>query len=298
MRASKPLMVVVSLVVMLSIFSFLPGEMSAEDTTIELVDSNGDKLDGPLINKNLEVVTYTSGGVTKYSLLSDSELTKSDYYLRINSASSMTFNLAAFVPDGIPDGSLKTTGLNIQLIKGDYSCQALIDSLNGYKAVFQSFGHDAVLDGDSKYLIRIYPAVSLDAVDEIEPTSDFTLRFEITAIGGYTVEFYNGIELVESRVVAAGEPVGELLPMEDTDDYVFSGWYDSDGRWVTPHTIVNSDMNIHARWSEVEPEDVVIKTEETIIDEDSVTEKVTETTIHKDGSIDVVENDYTEIIVS
>lgn len=66
----------------------------------------------------------------------------------------------------------------------------------------------------------------------------------------YTVEFYNGNELLKTETVNAGEKCPEYIPEEKTD-YTFMGWYSSrsvrdDTTKFSFDTLINEDLKLYA----------------------------------------------------
>lgn len=66
----------------------------------------------------------------------------------------------------------------------------------------------------------------------------------------YTVEFYNGNELLKTETVNAGEKCPEYVPEEKTD-YTFMGWYSSrsvrdDTTKFSFDTLINEDLKLYA----------------------------------------------------
>ena len=126
-------------------------------------------------------------------------------------------------------------------------------------------------------------------------TDDMTLHTEWTKkpAVGYTVDFYDGDELVSTRTVMDGEPIGDLPTPRPRTGWVFDGWFDDSGKEVSSSTIVTSDMSLYTKWSydpgpePPQPEGKTIITEETIINDDgSISHITTETTERLDGSDD------------
>ena len=92
--------------------------------------------------------------------------------------------------------------------------------------------------------------VTAETVYEVE--GDITLTASWTA-NQYNVKLNaNGGKLEDDTVKATyGEPMGEL-PVPSRDGYIFCGWYDGNGKKVTPETVYDwtEDIELKAIWVE------------------------------------------------
>lgn len=91
----------------------------------------------------------------------------------------------------------------------------------------------------------VAPTVTEDVV--------YTAQWEISQ---YTVTFDPNGGTVDptSRVVTYNEPVGEL-PVPTKEGYIFLGWVDADGNYVTADTVITGDVTFTASWKVI-PETV------------------------------------------
>ena len=229
---------------------------SADSISIDILDANGDKVpsDEPLIKKELKFETYTEidknqQEVTKYTLDDGTPLTQSTFYLRISADAGM-YNVTISVPEAAITGSLHKAGMLVRLTYLDNEFTAGLDPVNHFVSPVMSAPDEvASFLPNISYKLEILTELKIDGVKQIEKTPKFTLRFEATPSSGHVIEFYDDLELIETRIVDDGDPIGELPVPQPREGWNFDGWFDVDGNNITSSTIVTKDLRLHTRWS-------------------------------------------------
>ena len=268
MRAGYKAVISISLLLLLSSFMFIPTEeLSADDYSIELLNEDGSKLDpdSPMITKLLIFTTYTDEHGTRYFLEEETVLTEKTFYLRIN-AQSGTFHVTASVPSADITGSLHKAGLKIELANGSDDFEARLDTSNNFDSFFNDGSDMAVFKPNILYKITIVTAHGIEGDSQVERTPDFTLRFETTPIGSYTVVFKDDDKVIETRMVEKDQPLGKLPDAPKREGWTFDGWFDENGEQVFDTTIVTRDMEVHSNWSRSSTFEVVFSDRGQIIE--------------------------------
>ena len=87
--------------------------------------------------------------------------------------------------------------------------------------------------------------------EEYAPTENTTL-YAVWEPESYTVEYDADGGSVDSSftLVEALTKVGEL-PVPTKDDYIFGGWFMDDGTELTPDTIIEKNITVTAKWTQV-----------------------------------------------
>jgi|GEM_PF-2952850 len=251
MRAGYKAVISISLLLLLSSFMFIPTEeLSADDYSIELLNEDGSKLDpdSPMITKLLIFTTYTDEHGTRYFLEEETVLTEKTFYLRIN-AQSGTFHVTASVPSADITGSLHKAGLKIELANGSDDFEATLDTSDNFDSFFNDGSDMAVFKPNILYKITIVTAHGIEGDSQVERTPDFTLRFETTPIGSYTVVFKDDDKVIETRMVEKDKPLGKLPDAPKREGWTFNGWFDENNEQVFDTTIVTRDIEVHSEWS-------------------------------------------------
>ena len=251
MRTAVKAAISISLLLLLSSLFILPAEeSSADEYSIELLKSDGSKLDPdtPMISKLLVFTTITDEHGTRYFLEKETLLTEQDYYLRINAQSGL-FHVTASVLSAAITGSLRNAGLEIQLVEGSDDYQAVLDKDDSFTSVAMDGQEKGVFHPNVKYKITIYTAHGIEGDSAVEKTPNFTLRFEAAPIDSYTVVFKDDGKEVATRIVEKGKPIEDLPDAPEKPGYTFIGWFDEDGEPVLETTIVTRDMEAHSEWS-------------------------------------------------
>ena len=303
----KAMLLLVSAAAMLSVLVLSMDSSDAEPATIDVVDSQGRSIGGntSLINDRLIFETYTVNGQTTFFLEKGTEISKPDRFLVISTEAG-EFSVSASIPNQPISGPLGTTGFTIILTGGSETFEATLTKDNRFSDTFKAGGSEAVLKPGQRYAINIVTAGSISGSSSVEDTGAFSIIFAAQATSGYLVEFYDGTTLIDSFVVEQGMTISNIPVLKGDETRTFDGWFDSSGNKFTSSTRVYSDMVLHSRWTEIEPEppesetttetrvipnpdgtETIEVTETTVYSDGSSRETVTSTTDHKDGKVTV-----------
>lgn len=98
----------------------------------------------------------------------------------------------------------------------------------------------------------------ISSATRIKQDMDVYAEWEAVKKKEYTIRFFvSSDERTEyQRTVAVGDCIGDL-PVPDREGYEFSHW-DYNGKWVTPDTVVESDMRLLAIWIEKAPAEYTV----------------------------------------
>lgn len=145
-----------SVLLLLSSFTFFTDESSADSITVDLLYDDGSKIpeDEPIITKTLIFTTFTDETGTKYCLEAGTELTEIECYLRITSDAG-TFKVTSLIPGQEISGSLKDSGLLIRLTHEEDVFEArLVDDT--FKDEFKNGDEPAILLPNVLYKVDIF----------------------------------------------------------------------------------------------------------------------------------------------
>ena len=146
----------ISFLLLLSSFTLLPDESSADSISVDLLYDDGSKIpeDKPIITKTLVFTTFTDETGTRFFLEAGTELTEIECYLRITSDAG-TFKVTSLIPNQDISGSLKDSGLLIRLTHEDDVFEArLVDDT--FKGEFKDGNETAILLPDVLYKVDIF----------------------------------------------------------------------------------------------------------------------------------------------
>lgn len=294
-----------SFLLLLSSFTLLPDESSADSITVDLLYDDGSKIpeDEPIIKKTLIFTTYTDETGTKYYLEAGTELTTLECYLRINSEDG-TFNLTSLIPDQAISGSLKDSGLVITFTHEDQVYESKLNELNGFEGDAMNGAVKAILLPDLLYKVEIFTEKEIYGAASVEKTPEFTIGFGADLVDAHAVVFMDNETVFKTIVVADGGTIPELPVPPERSGYIFDGWFDAQGNQLTTSTQIHDDLTVYSRWSEEpgpdppgpdppgpdppEPEDYEEHTVEVIENEDGSTTTIKTDIIERvDGSSDV-----------
>ncbi len=250
--------------------TFIDG-VSAEPYEIVLLDSGGEPIDedDSLVQKVVEFVTWTDKDGTKYMLPEDTEISlPEDHYLRINSTIDEFFKIKVTAlgleknPQGRDKTVLEETGVKVTLqtvvneVMKTYTVELTAnDDFQGY---FMDGTAAAELSPNKSYLIKIYTDEEFAEAGEYttevpKASTDVSLRFEPEPVAGYVVTFMNDDQVWDTKVVPEGETVAQMPADPTKEDYSFDGWFDENDQRFTSQTVVNSNMTVHSKWTEITP---------------------------------------------
>ena len=113
------------------------------------------------------------------------------------------------------------------------------------------------LEGDSLEIPSTAPAANSKiftgwngAVEGSVITGDTT--YYADWINVFLVKFYDNGEYITKRSVMEGNVIGELPEISEIDGFNFIGWFDEFGEQITENTIVECDLNVYARFDEIQ----------------------------------------------
>ena len=87
------------------------------------------------------------------------------------------------------------------------------------------------------------------ATENMVVTADFQVL--LRGVGTYTVNFYNGDQLVKAIEVEPENSIGDQLPGDIVKEgYHFDGWF-ADASEVTADTVPTADMDVYAQFTEL-----------------------------------------------
>ena len=154
---SAAIVIGLSFLLLLSSFTLLTNESSADPISVDLLYDDGSKIpeDEPIITETLIFTTFTDEtGTTTYCLEAETELTEIDCYLRISSEGG-TFIVTSLIPGKEISGALKDSGLLIRLTHEDDVFEArLVD--NTFEGKFMNGGAPAILLPNVLYKMDIF----------------------------------------------------------------------------------------------------------------------------------------------
>ncbi len=294
-----------SFLLLLSSFTILTNESSADSISVDLLYDDGSKIpeDEPIITKTLIFTTFTDETGTRYYLDAETELTEIECYLRITSDAG-TFNVTSLIPDLTIDTPLWESGLLIKLTYEENTFESRLNEGNEFTSLFKDGNTEAILQPGILYKVDIYTEVAIEGAASVVPTPDFTIRFEADLVDAHKVVFMDGETEFKTIVVADGGTIPELPVPPERPGYIFDGWFDAQGKQLTTSTQINDDLTVFSRWSEEpgpdppgpdppgpdppEPEDYEEHTVEVIENEDGSTTTIKTDIIERvDGSSDV-----------
>ncbi len=135
--------------------------------------------------------------------------------------------------------------------------------------------------------------------EETVVTRNMEVHSEWSRATTCTVTFYNmGLEYAK-RTVEVGSTLKDFPDDPERTDWTFDGWFDDNENKFTDRTRVESDMNVHSKWSQeppvppgptppTPPHDKETKEEEVIVEPDgTVITLISDLIEHPDGTYDL-----------
>jgi hypothetical protein len=297
-RASAMSIIAVAILLILAIPSLMP-DVSGQGPGIALVDSTGTELgDRSFMTSQVGFDTEDTKEGTRYLLAETTEIETIETYIRWVDLYAGFFDLRISVSpaDGGSYGFLSTTGITIAVYDGDTPYYAVLDPDDGYEAVVSDIATGephSFQPGQDDNRIRVYTNQSYDSYTA--PTDALKLTFTFTAESQdlHLIEYISEAEIVGTKLLPGDAELGDP-PQVSRSGYDLLGWKDSNGRMVTPQTVVATlpSDQLTAEWTPSGGDDdwPKIDVEDKDVVEPDGTEVHTETTTirYEDGTRTVI----------